>query len=177
MKKLLYLKLFGLVAILAVALVFIGVNSIEGQMTTQDKPPKPPGKVTTERIVFKGDLEGDQAVTGCCPNAGPSPAYTMRLPNGVGCNPSTGECHIQPGTYYGYIFLNVYGAGEKTDRQYMVQFGTEYCEVAMKIIGGVIDFDKSTRTTTVTFTDVLCLDWCTNQIIGVLNFTLERSPI
>jgi hypothetical protein len=44
MKKLLDLKLLGLVAILTVALVFIGVDFIKGQATTQGKPDKPPGK-------------------------------------------------------------------------------------------------------------------------------------
>lgn len=44
MKKILDLKLFGLVAILTVALFFIGVNFIEGQVKTQDKPDTPPGK-------------------------------------------------------------------------------------------------------------------------------------
>lgn len=48
MKKIHNLKLFGLVAILTVALVFIGVDFIEGQKTTERKgnpnKPKPPGK-------------------------------------------------------------------------------------------------------------------------------------
>jgi len=47
-----------------------------------DKPPKPPkppkpGNITKECIVFTGDLEGGAVVEGCCPNAGPWPAYTM----------------------------------------------------------------------------------------------------
>ena len=169
MKKILDWKLFGLVAILTVALVFIGVDFIEGQMTTQDKPTNPPGKVTTEWIQFTGDLSGGQEVEGCCPNAGPFPDYTMTLTRQIGTIPK--------GTYDGQLFLNVYGAGRKTDRQYMVQFGTGDCFIAFKIIGGEIYFDKRTRTTTVTFTDVLCVDWCTNQVIDTLTFTLVRRPI
>jgi hypothetical protein len=174
MKKLLALKLFGLVAILTVALVFISVDFMEGQVQTQDKPPNPPGqdkpdKPQTEWIEFTGDLVGAQAVDGCCPNAGPYPEYTMTLTKPVG--------HINAGTYYGYLFINGYGAGRKTDRQYMVQFGTGDCVVAMKIIGGEIDFDKRTRVLTVEFTDVLVEDWCTGQPLTELTFTLVRQPI
>jgi hypothetical protein len=169
MKTILHLKLFGLVAILTVTLVFIGVNFIEGQMATQDKPDKPPGKVTKEWIQFTGDLSGGQEVEGCCPNAGPFPDYTMTLTRQIGTIPAD--------TYEGKLFLNVYGHGRPSERQYMVQFGTGDCYIAFKIIGGTIDFDKSTRTTTVTFTDVLCVDWCTNQVIDTLTFTLVRQPI
>ena len=83
---------------------------------------------------------------------------------------------IQAGTYDGYLFINGYGAGRPKDRQYMVQFGTGDCVVAMKIIGGVLDFDKRNRVLTVTFTEVLCEDWCTGQPLTELTFTLVRHP-
>ncbi|MGB6864933.1 MAG: hypothetical protein WBE11_04520, partial [Candidatus Aminicenantaceae bacterium] len=38
------LKLFGLVVILSLALVFIGIDFVEGQVKTQGKPPKLPRK-------------------------------------------------------------------------------------------------------------------------------------
>ena len=44
MKKFHGLKLLGLVAILAFALVFIGLNFVQGQVTTKGKPDKPPGQ-------------------------------------------------------------------------------------------------------------------------------------
>ena len=44
MKKNESLKFFVLVAFLAVALVFVSINFVEGQVKTQDKPSKPPGK-------------------------------------------------------------------------------------------------------------------------------------
>ena len=171
MKKIHNLKFLGLVVILTVALVFIGVDFVESQVKTQGKPPKPPGqdkpgKSNTEWIQFTGDLLGGQPVDGCCPNAGPFPEYTMTLTKDVG--------DIPAGTYEGYLFINNYGAGR--NRQYMVQFGTGDCEVAFKIIGGVIDFNKWDRVLTVTFTDVLCEDWCSGEYIDKLNFILVRHP-
>jgi len=173
MKKIHNLKFLGLVVILTVALVFIGVDFIESQVKTQGKPPKPPGqdkpgKTQTEWIQFTGDLVGAQPVDGCCPNAGPYPEYTMTLTKDVG--------HIKAGTYDGDLFINGYGAGRPKDRQYIVQFGTGDCVVAMKIIGGVLDFDKTNRVLTVTFTEVLCEDWCTGQPLTELTFTLVRHP-
>jgi hypothetical protein len=44
MKKNVSLKYFGLIAILTVALVFIGIDFVQGQVKTQGKPNKPPGK-------------------------------------------------------------------------------------------------------------------------------------
>ena len=45
MKRNLSFKLFGLIAILTVILVFIGIDFVEGQVMTLGKPNKPPGKV------------------------------------------------------------------------------------------------------------------------------------
>jgi len=127
------------------------------------------GKSKTEWIEFEGDLAGGQAVERCCPNAGPFPAYTMTLAKDVGCVPADT-------TINGYLFINGYGAGRPKDRQYIVQFGTGDCVVAMKIIGGVLDFNKWDRVLTVTFEDVLCEDWCTGQPLTELTFTLVRRP-
>jgi hypothetical protein len=52
--------------------------------------------------------------------------------------------------------------------------GTYYC---IKILGGVMDYDKSTRTLKVTFMDVLCVDNNTGAPIGEVTFTLIRRPL
>lgn len=164
MKNLLDLKLFGLVAILTVALVFISVGFIEGQVKTLDKPDKP-GESKTEWIAFEGDLVGGQAVEGCCPNAGPFPEYRMCLNFQVGNYP--------PGCYDGQLFINNYGAGR--DHKYMVQFWNDALPgLAIKIIGGVIDNDKKNKVLTVTFTNEMCVDLWSGTPIKVVNFTLKR---
>jgi hypothetical protein len=163
MKKLLDLKLFGLVAFLAFALVFIGVDFIEGQ-AKKGKPDKP-SKSKTEWIAFTGDLVGGQAVEGCCPNDGPWPEYEMILGFEVDGFP--------PGTYYdGQLFINRYGAGR--NQKYKVQFWND--DIAIEIIGGVIDDDKQNKVLTVTFTDETCVELFTGTPIAVVTFTLVRSP-
>jgi hypothetical protein len=68
-------RLVGFVGILCIACLI-------GSGAYAKKPPKPPNpNPETECIVFTGDLEsaGSTVVEGCCPNAGPSPAYDMTL--------------------------------------------------------------------------------------------------
>jgi hypothetical protein len=172
MKKLLDLKLFGLVAFLAFALVFIGVDFIEGQVKVQAKPDKPgkpdkPSTSKTEWIAFEGDLVGSQAVEGCCPNDGPFPEYGMILGFEVEGFP--------PDTYYdGQLFINRYGAGR--NQKYKVQFWNDETGIAIEIIGGVIDDDKKNKVLTVTFTDEMCVNLWTGSPIAVVTFTLVRSP-
>ena len=62
------------------------------------KKPKPGHNPDLEWIEFAGDLEGGQVVEGCCPNAGPSPDYTMTLSDNFPAD--------FRGTYTGNIFLN-----------------------------------------------------------------------
>ena len=126
-----------------------------------------PGKSQTEWIEFSGDLAGGEAVNGCCPNAGPFPPYSMTLNFKVGTH-ETGT------SIDGYLFINYFGAGKI--RQYIVEFWTDDNDVAIKIIGGVIDFDKTTKVLTVTFEDELCVDMITGQTIAKVNFTLVRRP-
>ncbi len=134
-----------------------------------DKPPDKPGKTHTEWIEFTGDLMGGQAVDGCCPNAGPNPEYKMCLAFEVGGFPAY--------TWYdGYLFINNYFARPGGDHAYIVQFCTEDCTMAIKIIGGVVDYDKKTKVLTVTFTDELCVDMNTGQPITEVTFTLIRRP-
>jgi len=169
MKKLLDLKLFGLVVILTVALVFIGVDFVESQVKTLGKPDKPdkPGKPDTEWIEFLGDLNGGQEVVGCCPNAGPWPWYTMMLTFDV---PG-----FDAGFNDGQLFINRYGAGR--NQKYKVQFWKDEIRTGIEIIGGVIDYDKKTKVLTVTFTDEMCYELFTETPIRKVTFTLVRYTI
>jgi hypothetical protein len=169
------------VAILIVALVFIGVNFMEGQVQTQDKPPKPPGKPDkpgkshTEWIEFIGDLTGDmptlvggQPVDDCCPNAGPFPEYTMWLNFDMEGN------RVPPYKCDGQLFTS--GFHHRMPWAYMVQFWKKGTDVAIEIRGGVEHYDKKTRVRTVIFTDELCVDMVTGRSITEVSFTLVRRP-
>ena len=168
MKRFCNLKIFGLVAILTVALVFIGVDFIESQEKTKGKPDKPfqPGKSEGEWIEFYGeDLVGGEVVKGCCPNAGPFPPYTMTLNFWVG--------NFPPGEYEGWLYINYYGAGR--DQKYKVQFWWDYDnDLGIEIIGGVIDHDRKTKVLTVTFTNEDCVYIKSKTSIKPVNFTLVR---
>ena len=171
MKKLLDLKLFGLVAILTVVLVFIGVDFMEGQVQTLAKPDKPgkPDNPKADQITFSGNLEGDAAVYCCCPNSGPYPEYTMKL--GFDFGGFAADFPID-----GYLFINGYGAGR--DRKYKVQFWWDYdADLGIEIIGGEIYNDKKTKELTVTFTNDRCVKIKSKEFIQLVNFTLERYTI
>jgi hypothetical protein len=177
MKKLLDLKLFGLVVILTVALVFIGVDFIEGQKKDKPDPGKPdkpfqPGNPGKERIAFYGDLQGDDVLEGCCPNAGPFPAYTMTL--NFGSDGSEGyPSQFGPGTYDGWLFINRWGAGR--NQKYKVQFWWDYDnDLGIEIIGGDMYYDKKTKVLTVIFTDEDCKHIKSDTFIKEVNFTLVR---
>ena len=175
MKKILYLKLFGLVAILTVALVFIGVNFMEGQVKTQGKPDKPgkPDNPTAEWIEFQGpDLvtpEDGEVVYGCCPNRGPFPGYTMIL--------GFDFAGIPAGTPIdGWLFINYFGAGR--DQKYKVQFWWNYdLDLGIEIKGGIIHHDRKTKVLTVTFENDECVYIKSKIPIQLVNFTLERYII
>jgi hypothetical protein len=152
-------------------MVILIVSGVDAQMKPdeQGKPDKPfkPGKPGKELIIFTGDLSGYQVVEGCCPNAGPFPEYTMCLNFEVGGYPA-GTC------YDGQLFINGYRYLAKGERQYKVQFWREGTEVAIEIIGGVIDYDKRTKVLTVTFTEELCVDLYSGRPITLVSFTLVR---
>ena len=125
-----------------------------------DKPPKEdkPPKTEAECIVFTEDLqsvEGGTVIEGCCPNAGPWPAYTMTL-NVIG---------IPLDTYDGQLFINQFGTGPSA--QYKVQFWTWDSETEtpgtgdyfFEIVGGEIVRDRRAKTLTVTFTDESGTGW------------------
>jgi hypothetical protein len=123
---------------------------------------KPKGE-KGEWITFVGDLVGAQEVIGCCPNAGPFPEYTMTL---------SGD--LPPGTYDGHIFMNVFivGKGKNREKLYIVQFWTN--SLSLEVIGGVIQEDKKTKITTVTFKNEPC--YINDNTTPVyVSFTLTRK--
>jgi len=160
-------KFIAFVGIFCIAILIVLGADAKGKPDKPDKPGKP-GKPKTEWIKFWGDLVGSQPVDGCCPNAGPFPDYRMCLNFEVG-GFLAGTCHD------GQLFINVYGAGR--NRQYKVRFWKEGTDVAIEIIGGVIDFDKRNKILTVTFTDELCVDMSTGRPITKVTFKLVRRPI
>jgi len=128
-----------------------------------DKPPKPekPGRSKPECILFMGeDLQsaGDTTIVGCCPNAGPAPAYSLTLHT---------ESRLD-GTYQGSLFMNVLGT-PGPDQKYMVKFWTWDGEKRdpgdgdyfFEIRGGVMDGGKKkdNRPFTVTYTDEMATGW------------------
>ena len=151
-------RLIAFIGIFCIAILIVsGVNA--------DKPPKPPkpGGTTAECIVFTGDLIGGQEVEGCCPNAGPFPAYTMTL-DSLG---------LLDGTYEGQLFINYHGAGR--NKKYIVQFWNDDLGVAIEIIGGVIDNDKKNKVLTVTFEDETGWDLINDIPIPNMSFVLVRT--
>ena len=74
-------------------------------------------------------------------------------------------------TYEGQLFINFFGAGR--DQKYKVQFWND--DIAIEIIGGVIDNDKKNKVLTVTFTDETCVDLYTKSFIAEVSFVLVRT--
>ncbi len=59
------LKILGLVAIVALAFVFLGFNLVQGQVTTKGKPDKPPGKDDETEYAWSSDiLDGPFSIQG-----------------------------------------------------------------------------------------------------------------
>jgi len=127
------------------------------------KKPDKPVQTESELIVFTGALEGSQEVEGCCPNAGPFPEYAMTLPETLG--------DFAASEYEGRLFINVYGVGR--NQEYIVQFWNE--DIAIEIIGGVINNDKKSKILTVTFTNEMCTDLNTGADIAEVDFVLGRA--
>ena len=142
-------------------------------LSKKTKPDKKPDRY--DWISFTGDLIGGEEVYGCCPNAGPSPPYTLELvappfPEGISGIEHDGE-----------IFMNFTGSQSPGD--YMVQFfvhlqtgGTMYLEIR----GGVAHKDRRTKILTVIFTyeDTLCEIWMDGDLTATIPvaFTLIREP-
>jgi len=145
----------------------IGILCISTLLFTEanakGKPDKP-NPSSSEQIIFSGDLVGDEIVEGCCPNAGPFPAYMMYLSSAFG---------DLAGWHDGNLFINNYGAGK--NHQYIVQFWVDE-SFGIEIIGGVIEVDRKTKYLRVTFTDEECFDIDTGAYIATVSFVLQRFP-
>ena len=169
-------KLLAFASILCVASLMVsGANAGK-----PDKPPDKPGNIQTELIVFTGNFEGSQPVEGCCPNAGPFPAYELTLKVDLF---GTDGTFYPADSYDGQVFMNGYRIGK--DRGYKVQFWTDDLpapgpdHICIEIYGGVPDYNKKTKVLTVTFENV---EWnfmhdTEETPIGLVSFVLTRSPI
>ena len=161
------------VLILSISLILVSLILVSSFGLS--KRPKQNG----EWITFSGDLNGDQEVIDCCPNAGPNPEYTMTLSEVF-------QTVFEPGTYHGHIFMNSFGRNMLWD--YKVQFwwgegGDDYFyEYFIEIRGGEAHKDKKTKILTVTFSDVPCYeiwkrgDLLTEELEVIVSFTLTRDP-
>ena len=118
------------------------------------------GSDHAECIVFTGDLEtvpGFELLEGCCPNAGPWPAYSMIL------HLLDEDDIAYEGQYDGQLFMSGFSPRPPRARtnQYKVQFwswdsDTEtpgVGDVFFEIYGGDVVEDKKNKTLTVTFTE------------------------
>ena len=160
------------VLMLSIALIFVSCDASQLTQNTLDVEtqlskgkPHPDKPSNTELITFVGDLAGSQTVVGCCPNAGPFPAYTLTLSE-----------PLPTGAYAGQIFMNT--VGRRSNQSYMVQFWTE--TMFLEVRGGVIQEDKRNKSLTATFTDQqmtihLDGDGAPTDVVDV-NFTLTRAP-
>jgi len=146
------------------------------------------GNITAECIVFAGDLEsvlGSEVVEGCCPNAGPWPAYSMILH----LLDADGTASTYAGQYDGQLFMNGGPAhGRRApDDQYKVQFwswdsDTEIPgvgDVFFEINGGDVVEDKKNKTLTVTFTDEQPTLWLYDHWVDDVCCAIEApvSPV
>jgi hypothetical protein len=163
---------------LSMTLIFISCEN-ESQITQStpevekqilDKKP-----MRYDWISFTGDLMGGEEVYGCCPNAGPSPPYTMTLLE----DPFPAEISGIP--HNGEIFMNF--TGRQSPGDYMVQFFIEFStggKMYLEIRGGVAHKDKRTKILTVIFTDedTLCEIWMDGVLTDTVpvEFTLIREP-
>jgi len=123
-------------------------------------------------IIFEGDLAGNDTVMGCCPNAGPSPEYTMDVVSDKFPVEFRGE-------HTGNIFLN--GFGRHLPWAYKVQFwwGEVPNDYFIEIRGGTVHKDKRTKILTATFTqEDTCWTWHNGvEEIIFIDFTLLRDPL
>jgi hypothetical protein len=181
-------KLIAFASILCIASLMVSGANADKPNTPPGKGDKPP-KTNTELIVFQGALQGWAHVEGCCPNAGPSPRYTMYLPDGL--RDFDNEQIYPIGTYDGELFMNGYGAGQDRD-QYIVQFhaccthvdSVDICkdslpELKFQIIGGTSVYDKKNKVLAVTVVDAPywadTWDWNRDEYAGEVSFEITRA--
>ena len=170
------------VLMLSMTLLFVSCeNEVQPTQNTSDmekqllsKKPKPNNNPKSELITFTaGHLEGfpeTQLVFGCCPNAGPWPAYTMTLsgpfPPDISGTPITGN-----------IFMN--STGRQSPGDYIVQFwwGVEPTNYFIEIRGGEAINDRRNKILTVTFEGAQCEIFFNNEstVTVPVSFTLTRA--
>jgi len=159
---------------LSMTFFFISCEN-EGQLTQStsevekqilDKKPE-----KGESITFVGDLAGSEVVVGCCPNAGPWPAYTMTFLSG----PFPPEISGTPIT--GNIFMN--STGRQSPGDYIVQFwwGEVPNDYFIEIRGGEAHNDRRNKILTVTFEDAQCEIYINEELTEEVSvsFILTRA--
>lgn len=151
-------RLVAFFGVFCIALLVVSAVNADkpGKPPKPEKPDKEPG-LTTECIKFSGDLKsaGETIIVGCCPNAGPWPAYTMELATGSALD----------GIYDGYLFMNFFGTGPTAE--FIVQFWTWDADSEapgsndyfFQIIGGEITRDRKAKTLTVEYDNEAGTGW------------------
>jgi hypothetical protein len=155
------------VLMLSMTLFFVGCEN-EGQPTENASDVETQildKKIKSEWIAFTGNLVGGEEVSGCCPNRGPNPEYTLTL-SGL----------LPPGTYNnGEIFMN--STGRQSPGDYLVKFwsGSMYLEIR----GGEKQYDRRNKILTVTFENVPCEIWIGEVLTATVDvsFILTRAKL
>ena len=176
-------RLVALVGVFCIACLIVSGANAKGK---PDKPGKPD---QAECIVFTGDLAsvpGGTVVEGCCPNAGPSPPYTMTLD----LNTNGFADDIFNNTYEGQLFINDFRRKPSHVRQYTVQFWTWDWDTQepgtgdyfFQIYGGNVENDRQAKFLTVTFESETGTGWVYDDdadpiemSIPDVSFVLERT--
>ena len=153
-------------------------TGIEAKKPVGEKPDNPK-KTKAECILFTGDLLGMAEVEGCCPNAGPFPAYTMTLD----LHDANGNDYV--GDYVGQLFMNF-----AADQGYKVQFWNwdsdneipGVGDIFFEIYGGDIIYDRKSNFLHVDFSDAQPTLWLYDEEccaikapVGLVNFELVKT--
>jgi hypothetical protein len=147
-------------SILIVSITMILVSLI--LVTSGLSKPRPNPNSNPELIIFEGDLEGNQEVVGCCPNAGPNPEYTMFLSD-------TFPPEFR-GEHTGKIFMNSFGHNMQWDYKVQFWWNESDTQYFIEIRGGEVHRDRKTKILTVTFDNVLCYEiW--------IGYDLQTDPV
>ena len=154
-------RLVAFVGVFCIAML-IASGAYADKPPKEPKPPKP-ANIAVECIEFTGDLAsvplGGTVVEGCCPNAGPLPAYRMTLD--VKRIVDDTPVSVVEGTYDGYLFAKPVSTKVKgqTTVRYLVQFctwdwGTEIPgddDYFIEMFSDGDDIDETDNVLTVTF--------------------------
>jgi hypothetical protein len=148
------------VVFFCVASLIVSTGFAKGKPPKPDKPDTP-GQSKGECIKFSGDLQsaGETIIEGCCPNAGPWPAYTMTLAT---------DSPVDGTAIPGYLFIGSYGTPAPYEG-HKVQFWTWDVDSEtpgtgdffFEIRGGtaVSEKVKNHRILTVNFVDETATGW------------------